>query len=130
MYCERFRIWCWSSRQIEFRSYGCCVVGFSRVCKFCELPGLLDLFPTVDKSLAYLLELEQGCLPTLHDSVYVQWFVCFAQDGLWTEELTSEPSALILSAPRNVDSIGHYCIPELLTLLVLTFLMFKGRISS
>lgn len=130
MYCKRFRIRCWSSRQIEFRSYGCCVAGFSRICKICELPGLLDLFPTVNKSLAYLPELEQGCLPTLHDGAYVQLFVWFAQDGLWKEELISEPSALVLSAPRSVDSIGHYCIPELLTLLVFTFLMFKGRISS
>ena len=97
--------------------------------KFCELPGLLDLFPIVNKSPAYLSELEQGCLPTLHNGAYVQWFVLFAQDGLWIKELISEPSALILSAPRRVDSIGHYCLPELLTLLVFTFLMFKGRIS-
>ena len=95
--------------------------------KFCELPGLLALFPTVNKCLAYLSELEQGYLPTLHNGAYMQWFVLFAQDNSWTEELISEPSALSLSAPRRDDSIGLYCIPEV---SLFTFLMFKGRISS
>ena len=65
-----------------------------------ELPGLLGLSWMVKRSATYKFQLEQGCFPTSQNCVYVQWFVCFAQNDLWVDELTSETSALILSVAR------------------------------
>ena len=66
--------------------------------ELCKLFDLPVLFKIVEESPTYSFEFEQEDLPTPHERAYLQWFVWFAQDDLWTGELIGEPSALIVSA--------------------------------
>ena len=114
------RIGCWCLKKVMFGSNVCFGTKLSRTYTLDELPGLLNLSWIVKRSVTYSFQLEQCCSPASQNRACVLWFVCFAQDDLWTGELTNDPSALILSAAisSNTQSkLLHTSVTVCLSLL-------------